>query len=257
MDKKFLKLVNRQHPVEKEKSDEFEYQDINIRLSNREVSSDDIVVNRDERGCVVSTFIEKNSLAAFLEFKNYMESKGIKMIINEAGRTIEKQRLYRDNAEQSHGYEYAEGAVAKPHESEHHTGLAIDIGIEPIFLDKIKAPVIKKVVRRLARPLLYRYMHKKAPDFGFIFRYKQNKKHHTGYNEEPWHLRYTGKEYAKELEDEKISLEEYHAYEDYFDASYKYDETILPRKKFLRYYDKKVKKQAEKKSIENQEETTM
>ena len=44
-------------------------------------------------------------------------------------------------------------------------------------------------------------------------RYPKNKEQITGYAYEPWHIRYVGKDLAKELKKRKICLEEYYGYE--------------------------------------------
>ena len=46
-------------------------------------------------------------------------------------------------------------------------------------------------------------------EFGFIIRYPKGEESVTGYQYEPWHLRYVGKEVAKEIYEEKLTLEEY------------------------------------------------
>lgn len=45
--------------------------------------------------------------------------------------------------------------------------------------------------------------------FGFIIRYPYGKKSVTGIEYEPWHIRYVGKEAAKYIHDNGITLEEY------------------------------------------------
>lgn len=45
--------------------------------------------------------------------------------------------------------------------------------------------------------------------FGFILRYPKDKQHITGVIYEPWHLRYVGREAAKEIYDSGVCLEEY------------------------------------------------
>lgn len=45
--------------------------------------------------------------------------------------------------------------------------------------------------------------------YGFILRYPKGKEDITGYDYEPWHLRYVGVDAAKEIMDNGITLEEY------------------------------------------------
>ena len=48
-----------------------------------------------------------------------------------------------------------------------------------------------------------------AHEYGFIIRFPEGKKDFTGYEFEPWHLRYVGKELAGHLRDSGECLEEY------------------------------------------------
>ena len=45
--------------------------------------------------------------------------------------------------------------------------------------------------------------------YGFIIRYPKGKTDITGYNYEPWHIRYLGVDLATEIYNKGITLEEY------------------------------------------------
>jgi D-alanyl-D-alanine carboxypeptidase len=45
--------------------------------------------------------------------------------------------------------------------------------------------------------------------FGFIVRYPAGKEDVTGYEYEPWHIRYVGDEAAREIYENGLTLEEY------------------------------------------------
>ena len=53
-----------------------------------------------------------------------------------------------------------------------------------------------------------KWVHQNAHKYGFIVRYPEGKEDITGYDYEPWHLRYTGKDAAK-IYEKKLTLEEY------------------------------------------------
>ena len=55
-------------------------------------------------------------------------------------------------------------------------------------------------------------MQENAYKFGFILRFPKGKEEETGYQYESWHLRYVGKELAKELYNDGNwkTLEEYY-----------------------------------------------
>ena len=55
-----------------------------------------------------------------------------------------------------------------------------------------------------------KWLKKNCHKYGFIIRYPKNKTKITGYSYEPWHLRYVGKNLAKYLKKNKMTLEEYY-----------------------------------------------
>ncbi|MDR0885884.1 MAG: D-alanyl-D-alanine carboxypeptidase family protein [Clostridiales Family XIII bacterium] len=86
-------------------------------------------------------------------------------------------------------------SIACPDQVEHQTGLAIDF-IRPAFSSN---DICDEFIR-------------KASKFGFIQRYPKNKADITGAASEPWHFRYVGYPHSMIIENEELSLEEYHAY---------------------------------------------
>ena len=89
---------------------------------------------------------------------------------------------------------------ARPGQSEHQTGLAMDVTCEDIkFL----------LSREFENTKEYEWLCDNAYKYGFIIRYPKGKEKITGYDFEPWHLRYVGEEIAKEIYTKNITLEEY------------------------------------------------
>lgn len=83
--------------------------------------------------------------------------------------------------------------------SEHQTGLALDIlcsGNTNMDISQIEEPGNK-------------WLRKNCSRYGFILRYPENKSDITGVSFEPWHFRYVGKEAAKYMQKEGITLEEF------------------------------------------------
>lgn len=102
---------------------------------------------------------------------------------------LEKEILTRQEVEKK-----VSKIVAKPGESEHITGLAVDLnGVEQDFY--------------LTRE--YNWLMYNAHNFGFIERFQKKWSHFTGIIFEPWHLRYVGKEIAVKIKESGLSLEEY------------------------------------------------
>ena len=93
------------------------------------------------------------------------------------------------------GKEYTQKYVAKANQSEHQTGLAIDITNSSRCFDKNSKEA--------------KWLADNAYKYGFILRYLEGKTDITGYNYEPWHIRYVGKKVAKEIYNNSETLEEY------------------------------------------------
>ncbi len=89
-----------------------------------------------------------------------------------------------------------------PGHSEHETGLALDIvAAGYAVLDESQAEKTE-----------IQWLQKNAWRFGFILRYPKDKEEITGISYEPWHLRYVGKEAAKFLYENGLTLEEFYEY---------------------------------------------
>jgi zinc D-Ala-D-Ala carboxypeptidase len=117
-----------------------------------------------------------------------------------AYRSEATQKVLFNNYAQKDGMEKAMLYSAVPGNSEHETGLAIDVSgasgkcaAEDCFGGTKEA----------------NWLEKHAWEYGFIVRYPKGKEAITGYQYEPWHIRYVGTEIAKEIQDKGLTLEEY------------------------------------------------
>lgn len=95
------------------------------------------------------------------------------------------------------GLEYALNCSAKSGHSEHQTGLAVDVEGSNFDYDNF------------INSKEFTWMNKNAYKYGFIVRYPKDKENITGFKYEPWHYRYVGKEVAKYIYENNITLEEY------------------------------------------------
>jgi D-alanyl-D-alanine carboxypeptidase len=86
---------------------------------------------------------------------------------------------------------------------DHGTGLGIDLVIskDEKWLDEPD--------ELLAETEAFETIHALLPEYGFIVRYPEGAESVTGHGYEPWHIRYVGKEAAREIADRGITLEEY------------------------------------------------
>ena len=118
-------------------------------------------------------------------------------------RSYSYQGMLYNNYVNRDGKAAADTYSARPGHSEHQTGLAMDINYAGSSFDT--TPEAKWLAAHCA-------------EYGFIIRYPQGKQDITGYKYESWHIRYLGKELAKEVTDSGLTLEEFLC----IDSVYKY-----------------------------------
>ncbi|KEF36802.1 D-alanyl-D-alanine carboxypeptidase [Schinkia azotoformans MEV2011] len=98
------------------------------------------------------------------------------------------------------GMESAGQFSAKPGESEHQTGLAMDL---------TSPSVNYGLSQQFGETKEGQWIKKNAHKFGFIIRYQKGKESITGYQFEPWHVRYVGKNAAQVIAEQNLTFEEY------------------------------------------------
>jgi LAS superfamily LD-carboxypeptidase LdcB len=115
-------------------------------------------------------------------------------------RSYETQKYLFDRKAAEVGAEEANKTLAYPGQSEHQTGLAMDI---------TSARVGYKLLESFGLTPEGVWLQNNVHRFGYIIRYPEDKEHVTGYSYEPWHIRYVGLEVADYLYGQGLSLEEY------------------------------------------------
>lgn len=156
--------------------------------------------------------LEEKTLEKILEFINYAGENNINLEIESAYRSYDKQKLIYEDALKENGLDYVNKYVAKPGYSEHQTGLAVDLAIFKNGDYLINDDFIKEKD-------ICNFIKENCYKFGFILRYPFDKKKITGYNYEPWHLRYVGNELALYLKEKSLTLEDYYEEENNKDFS--------------------------------------
>ena len=137
--------------------------------------------------------LEKMFLAA-------KEEEKIQLLAVSGYRSYAKQdRIYEKKAKKV-GEEGADEYVAKPGTSEHQLGLAMDLGEKDVHTSLTASFANTKAGLWLAG---------NAHRFGFIIRYQLGWEEITGYQYEPWHVRYVGIDHATKMHQRHIPLEEY------------------------------------------------
>ncbi|PKR86137.1 MULTISPECIES: M15 family metallopeptidase [Bacillaceae] len=180
-----------------------------LALVNKEYSLGDYAPNDLVRPKVAFSFgnqdIEKSYMrkeaAAALE-QMFSAAKQDNVILYAASgyRSYKRQKTLFDAEVANVGKEKAAQAVAFPGESEHQTGLAMDITSQ-------KENYL--LTEKFGNEKEGRWLHDHAHEFGFILRYPKDKENVTKYEYEPWHFRYVGKKAAEVIYKNNWTLEEY------------------------------------------------
>ena len=181
---KYKILVNKEHRIPK---------NLNFKI----VTYDSKCPIIDKR----ESLIEEATCYVFLRLKEHMKEKGYDIDLESGYRYTEDQEELFNRIANEKGIEHANVYVAKPNHSEHETGLAVDICA--CFNENWNNEFEEELKK------MYTYLHKVIANYGFILRYPEGKESITGYNYEPWHLRYVGSiKFAKEIMDNNLTLEE-------------------------------------------------
>lgn len=113
----------------------------------------------------------------------------------------EQVNLWDESVAQS-GLEFTQRYVAQPGCSEHHTGLAIDLGFP-------KGEALDTIRPNFPYNGICQEFRDHAAAYGFVERYPQGKEAITGIDPEPWHFRYVGRPHAAIMRARNLVLEEY------------------------------------------------
>jgi D-alanyl-D-alanine carboxypeptidase len=123
------------------------------------------------------------------------------LVLNSGYRSFSEQESLYQRVANAQGSSVAEQLTARAGFSEHQTGLAADVSALGQGCE-----ILVCFGQTDAGLWLSQNVHK----FGFIIRYPEGKDPITGYQYEPWHLRYVGMALAVELSEKGIqTLEEF------------------------------------------------
>lgn len=118
-----------------------------------------------------------------------------------AYRSYERQRQIYEKNLATKGRKHTKQFSAKPGSSEHQTGLTIDVSCSSVGC---------ALEEKFAETEEGQWLAKNCHKYGFIIRYPKEKADITGYSYEPWHIRYVGKNLAKYIYRNHLTLEEYY-----------------------------------------------
>ncbi len=128
------------------------------------------------------------------------DEEGLDLFAQSGYRSYDTQdTIFASNVER-HGEEAANNFSARPGESEHQSGLTMDVSTPSV--DYMLVVEFGETPEGI-------WLAEHAHEYGFIIRYEKGKEHITQYQYEPWHLRYVGPKVASEVVEQGVTYEEY------------------------------------------------
>ena len=132
---------------------------------------------------------------SFIEMYDAAKEDGYTIYNISSYRSYSTQNNIYNRYVRNDGQKNADTYSARPGYSEHQTGLASDIITTSDSFAYTKE---------------YKWLIANSYKYGFILRYPKGKEYITGYQFEPWHYRYVGKDVAKYIYEHDITYEEYY-----------------------------------------------
>ena len=176
---------------------------INILVNKHNYLTEDYVPENLEN---INSSYALSNMKMVSEAKNAFENlskdaakQNLKVIAMSTYRSYEYQVDLYNRYVKTDGKEAADTYSGRPGNSEHQTGLAVDVYN------------VKETYTNFEITKEYTWMQDNAYKYGFILRFPKDKENETGYEFESWHYRYVGLEAAKYIKEHNISFEEYYA----------------------------------------------
>ena len=133
------------------------------------------------------------TVEAFRRMRSSAINAGLDLAVASAYRTAERQRVLFDR-------QSGDGVVARPYQSEHQTGRALDLWGPGGLLDGGGGPPSATGL----------WVAANAHNYGFIVRYTAENTHITGFIHEPWHITYVSLGISRYIHRNNLSsLEEF------------------------------------------------
>lgn len=149
---------------------------------------------------IEKSYLRKEAASALETMFKDAKDSGINLNAVSGYRSYQRQEVLFDAEVGRVGREQAVQAVAVPGNSEHQTGLAMDISSDSVN---------NTLTEQFESTVEGQWLKDNAHRYGFILRYPKGKETITGYQYEPWHFRFVGEKTAKLIYKKDLTLEEY------------------------------------------------
>lgn len=147
-------------------------------------------------GNIEKNYMEREAAYALEMMFQDAKASGVTLIAVSGYRSYDYQNILYTRAIKNYGPN--QKGSAPPNESEHRTGLAMDI-------TGLSGGTIQESFGNTKEG---KWLAANCYKYGYIIRYPKNKTDITGIIYEPWHVRYVGKELATKLHTSGLTMEE-------------------------------------------------
>jgi len=158
--------------------------------------------------------LRSSAASALQRMFSTASTQGIHLMLASGYRSYDEQVSLYSGYVSSQGQQSADSSSARPGFSEHQLGLSADV-----------EPASRKceVAACFADTVEGKWIAANAYKYGFVIRYPKGKESLTGYEYEPWHVRYVGTNLATQIQKSGQTLEQYFnlpTYSDYAASPY-------------------------------------
>ena len=190
VDVRFLTLANADDPMEEDEEPENLVKLVSRHNDNK---------GNNENGGVytasnTSIRLVKEAAEALTEMLNDADEVGMTLYVRQGYRSYEDEtkryNRLKDNS-----------STQMPGQSDYQTGLGVTVVSREW---RAKSPTAE-----FANTEEYQWLSSNCARYGFIFRYPEGKQDVTGWEWEPWHIRYVGREAAEIIRLNNLCLEEF------------------------------------------------
>ena len=144
-----------------------------------------------------NSLLRHDARIQFENLCNDAKENGLNIYSVSAYRSYSTQERVYNSKVSGRGIKTTDKVSARPGNSEHQTGLTLDVNQTSSDFSKTDE---------------YIWLKNNAYKYGFIERYPKDYTKITGYDWEPWHYRYVGVDIATKIHEENITFDEYYAY---------------------------------------------
>ncbi|MEC1718268.1 M15 family metallopeptidase [Schinkia azotoformans] len=145
-------------------------------------------------------YVRKAAAEALEELFAVAKEEQIELLGASGYRSYSRQEAIFASNVAKKGEKEARRVSAEAGQSEHQTGLAMDVTSKYVGYD---------LIEEFGETKEGIWLKNNAHKYGFIIRYPKEKEDITGYIYEPWHIRYVGKDVATVIYENGYTFEEY------------------------------------------------